>query len=341
MPDSLEKPVVLVAMDFSDDLMQLLRINAPQFQFVRHFPDVPETAWPDAQILYTGRKLPRPDQAPHLKWVQMHSAGIEHLYPEPLYRDRPDITFTTASGVHVRQMGQFALMMILAFHFKLKRMIEMQQGNIWRDDRAVIFQPLDLHMQTVGIVGYGTIGREVARLTKHIGMTVLATKRDAMHPAQSPDEYAPSGTGDPTGDIPDRLYPGEALATMARECDYLVNLLPFTEKTRHMINADVFAAMKPSAVFINLGRGGVVDDAAMIEALKNGIIAGAGLDVFETEPLPHTSPLWRMENVIISPHVSGGSATYHEKAAELFLANLKRYQEKKPLYNRVERARGY
>lgn len=340
MPDT-DKPLVLVTMDFSEELMDTLRLSAPQFQFIQHFPDVPDSAWTDAQIIYTARRFARPEQVPNLKWVQLHSAGIDHMVHEPLFRDRPDVIFTSASGVHVRHMAQFSLMMILAFHFKLKRMFEMQQANTWRDDRAVIFAPQDLHLQTVGITGYGTIGREVVRLAKGIGMTVLVTKRDVMHPAQSPDEYAPSGTGDPTGDLADRLYPSEALATMARECDYLVNLLPFTEKTRGMIGADIFDAMKPTAILINIGRGGTVDEAALIDALKNGQLGGAALDVFETEPLPHTSPLWKMENVIISPHISGNSATYHEKAAELFLANLKRYHEKKTLYNRVERGRGY
>jgi phosphoglycerate dehydrogenase-like enzyme len=103
----------------------------------------------------------------------------------------------------------------------------------------------------------------------------------------------------------------------------------------------VLAAMKPTAVFINVGRGATVDEAALIDALKHNRLGGAALDVFETEPLPHTSPLWKMENVIISPHVSGNSATYHDKAAEVFMANLKRFYDKKTLYNRVERGRGY
>lgn len=172
-------------------------------------------------------------------------------------------------------------------------------------------------------------------------MTVLATKRDAMHPAQSPDDYSPPHTGDPTGDLADRLYPGAALATMARDCDYLVILLPATPQTHHAVNAEILAAMKPGAFLINMGRGSVVDEAALIEALKHGRIAGAALDVFETEPLPITSPLWKLENVILSPHVGGGSATYHDMVMELFLANLKRYNDKKTLYNRVERGRGY
>lgn len=344
MPDPTDKPLVIVALDFSDELMEHIRLSAPQFHFVRHFPDVPESLWHDAQILYTVRRLPRPEQAPNLKWVQFHMAGVDSIMKEPLYLERSDITFTSASGVHTRQLAQFSLMMIMAFHFKLKRMIEFQQTTTWRDDRMnphAVFAPQDLHLQTVGIAGYGTIGRELARLAKGIGMTVLATKHNVMHPEQSPDDYSPPGTGDPSGDLPDRLYPSEAIASMARECDYLVNLLPLTDKTRGSISAEVIAAMKPSAVLVNVGRGGVVDEVALIDALKHGRLAGAALDVFETEPLPASSPFWKMENVIVSPHISGNSATYHEKAAEIFIANLKRYADKKPLYNRVERGRGY
>src|SRR5690606_27558402 len=142
-------------------------------------------------------------------------------------------------------------------------------------------------------------------------------------------------------DIPDRLYPAEALASMARECDFLVITLPLTEATRHQVNAEVLAAMKPTAVLINVGRGGVIDERALIDALSSGKLAGAGLDVFEQEPLPPESPLWKLENVIISPHVSGASVNYHRKAANLFIENLHRYVEGQPLINAVKRAHGY
>jgi phosphoglycerate dehydrogenase-like enzyme len=147
--------------------------------------------------------------------------------------------------------------------------------------------------------------------------------------------------GDPNAEIPDRLYPPEALASMARECDFLVLTLPLAEGTRHIVNEAVLSAMKPTAVLVNVGRGGTVDEAALINALAANKIAGAGLDVFEEEPLPPGSPLWNMDNVIISPHVSGTSAHYHEKAAALFMANLERYLEKRPLLNRVKRDHGY
>ncbi|MEL6527898.1 MAG: NAD(P)-dependent oxidoreductase, partial [Chloroflexota bacterium] len=178
-------------------------------------------------------------------------------------------------------------------------------------------------------------------LAQAFGMNVLATKRDAMTVKESDTDYSPEGTGDPDGVIPERIYPGEALATMAPECDYIVLTVPMTEQTRHMVNERVLNAMKETAVLVNIARGGVVDEKAMIKALTEGTIHGAALDVFEQEPLPEDSPLWGMDNVIISPHVSGNTDDYHEKAAELFIANLKRYLDKKPLYNQLNREAGY
>jgi phosphoglycerate dehydrogenase-like enzyme len=128
---------------------------------------------------------------------------------------------------------------------------------------------------------------------------------------------------------------------MARECDFLVITLPITESTRHSVNAEVLQQMKPSAVLINVGRGGVVDEKALVEALQSKKIKGAALDVFEEEPLPPASPLWKLENVIISPHVSGHTVNYHRKAATLFIENLHRYLDNRPLLNRVDRESGY
>jgi phosphoglycerate dehydrogenase-like enzyme len=208
------------------------------------------------------------------------------------------------------------------------------------DDRANVFNPHPLRGKTVGIVGYGNIGRELARAADALGMTVLATKRDVMHPADD-DSYHEAGTGDPEGEIPRRLYPPQALGSMAKECDFLVVTSPLTDETRHMVNAAVLKQMKKTAILINVGRGAVVDEAALIEALQAGRIGGAALDVFEQEPLPPESPLWKMENVIIAPHVSGSSAVYEDKLIDLFEENLQRYFDGRPLLNRVHRDRGY
>jgi phosphoglycerate dehydrogenase-like enzyme len=171
-------------------------------------------------------------------------------------------------------------------------------------------------------------------------MTVLAAKRDVMHPAQT-NKYAEPGTGDPDGDLPDRIYPVQAAASMVKECDFVVLACPLTRLTRQLVNEEVLAAMKPTAVLINVARGAVVDEAALISALAAGRLGGAALDVFEEEPLPATSPLWNLPNVIISPHVAGFRADYHQQAAAVFAENLRRYVENEPLLNQVSREREY
>jgi phosphoglycerate dehydrogenase-like enzyme len=171
-------------------------------------------------------------------------------------------------------------------------------------------------------------------------MTVLATKRDVMQPTDD-DAYHEPGTGDPEGEIPRRIYPPQAIGSMASECDFLVLTVPLTDETRQMVDEAVLKQMKKTAVLINVGRGAVVDEAALIEALQTRKIGGAALDVFEQEPLLPESPLWKLDNVIITPHISGNTALYNPKAAALFKENLERYVENEPLVNRVQRERGY
>jgi phosphoglycerate dehydrogenase-like enzyme len=339
MKDSSGAIKVVIAWDFSDEIIEQLREISPQLHIERHFPNVPESAWADAEILYTARKLPNPAQAPRLRWIQFHSAGLDGVMDEPIVKAE-DVEVTSASGIHASHMAEFCIAMILAFEFKLPKMLDLQAKAEWPQERANMFQPRGLRGQTLGIAGYGSIGRELARIADHMGMTVLATKRNLMQLTDE-NEYNESGLGDPTADIPARIYPNEALASMVSLCDYVVITLPLTPKTRHMVNEQVLKSMKPSAVLINVGRGGVIDEAALISALAAKTIAGAGLDVFEEEPLPGTSPLWNLDNLIISPHVSGNSARYYEKAAALFAENLQRYIENRPLLNRLDRQRGY
>lgn len=335
-----EKINVVVAMDFSDEIMQRIKDVSEDLHVRKHYPDVPSSAWNNAEILYTGNRFPAPEDAPHLRWIQLHSAGIEHILQQRIVQAE-DVAITSASGIHMTQIAHYCLMMMLAFHYKLPRMIDLQQKRTWAKNRGEIFAPSDLGSQTLGIVGYGSIARELARLASTMGMTVLATKRDAMRTEENDTDYSPDGTGDPDGTIPERIYPGEALATMVQDCDYVVVTVPMTEQTRHMVDERVLENMKDTAVLINIARGGVVDEKALITALSQEKIAGAALDVFEEEPLPSSSPLWQLENVIISPHISGNTSSYHEKASELFIANLRRYLEKKPLYNQLDRELGY
>jgi phosphoglycerate dehydrogenase-like enzyme len=337
MTDADHKRIV-VAMDFSDELMQQVRDAAPGFKVERHFPDVPEAVWGDTEILYTLRRYPTPEQAPRLRWIQLHFAGVDSALKNPIIQAE-DIEVTSASGIHATPIAEYVLGMMLAFNLKLPLMMKHKTQATWPEKRHEIFVPKPLRNKTVGIVGYGSIGREVARLAQSFGMTVLAAKRNVKR-TDDPD-YTEPGLGDPTGDIPERIYPTQALASMAKECDYLVIAAPSTKETHHMVNAEVLGAMKKTAVIINIARGELIDEAALISALAAEKIGGAALDVFEQEPLPAGSPLWNLENVIISPHVSGNNADYHKRAAALFVENLRRYIEKRPLLNRLERDRGY
>lgn len=331
---------VVVSMDFSDALIEQIRAVSPRLLVERYYPDVPPRAWAEAEILYTLYNFPaQPADAPRLRWVQMHTAGIDHIAAQPLFAAH-EVEFTTASGTHAVPLSEYCLAMMLAFTYRLPRMIAFQREATWPDNAHGIFAPRALRGQTVGIVGYGSIGRELARQCDALGMTVLAVKRDVMHPADR-DSYREPGTGDPEGEIPTRIYPPQALASMAGECDFLVLIAPLTGESRQMVNETVLKAMKKTAVLINVARGAVVDEAALIAALAAGRMGGAALDVFEEEPLPASSPLWKLENVIISPHVGGSSVGYHDKTAAVFIENLGRYLEKRPLINRVRREVGY
>jgi phosphoglycerate dehydrogenase-like enzyme len=330
---------VIIAYDFADDLIDQFRAVSPRLRIDKHYPHVPENAWGDVEVLYAGRELPDPSQSPRLRWIQIHSAGYDHILGAPIIQAE-DVEITSTSGIHATPMAEFSLMMMLAFEYRLPHMLRFQANAEWPANRYDIFNPRELRGQTLGIVGYGSIGRELARLADALGMTVVATKRNIKQTAEN-DEYTPPGTGDPTGDIPTRLYPPEALASMVSVCDYVVVTVPRAPGTYHLINEDILNAMKPSAVLINVGRGGVIDEDALVSALAANRIAGAALDVFEEEPLPATSPLWNLDNIIIAPHVSGYSQRYDEKAAQVFIENLNRYLSNEALLNRLDRTRGY
>ena len=339
MSDTQELIRVVAAIDFSDEIMESLREISPRLQISRHFPDVPDDVMAEAEVLYTVRHFPEPAQAPNLRWIQLNHAGVERTLSHTIVQ-RGTVVVTTGSGIHAVQMAEYCLGMMLAFMYQIPLLLEYQAKSEWPQNQYDIFAPHGLRDQTLGIVGYGSIGRELARMADALGMVVLATKRDLMRTTEL-DGYAEPGTGDPLGDIPERIYPPEAVGSMAEVCDFLVVTVPYTDDTHAIISADVLRRMKSSAVLINVARGGVVDEEALIEALKAQKIAGAALDVFVEEPLPASSPLWELPNVILSPHVSGNTSRYHEKAAALFAENLRRYVERRPLLNRIDHERGY
>jgi len=333
---------VLVTVDFSQELIERIKTVSPRL-VVRKIPakvpgDVPAEAWGDVEILYTHKVLPLPDQAPQLKWIQFHRAGNE-LFAEAPILSKPGLETVSMSGSSAPQVAEYVLGMMLALGHRLPLAMEQQERANWSENRGKIFLPQELNQSTVGIVGFGSIGRQVAKLLHAFGAQVLATKRDAM---QLVDEgYMIEGTGDFQGDCVQRLYPAQALNSMLRECDYVVVCVPLTDDTLDLISEEQLEMMKPGAFLVDVSRGGVINHADLIQALEEGQIAGAALDVFPEEPLSEDSPLWKMPNVILTPHIAGVSREYNSRAVDLFVENLERYLNGNPLLNRIDWQRGY
>lgn len=333
---------VLITIPFAEPLVERLRAVSPRLNIqvspARAGADLPMDNLQEVEVLYTARALPEPDLVPELRWIQFHFAGIDHVSDHPLVRSN-SVQITTLSGAAVSQMAEFALMSMLALGRHLLRMAADKRERRWADDRFDRFSPVELRDSTVGIVGYGSIGREIARLCRAFGAEILSVKRDLMHLKQ--ENYRQEGMGDPEAELVNRIYPPEAAASMAALCDFLVVTVPLTAQTRGMIGKEILGEMKDDAFLIDISRGGVVDHGALIEALQEGSIAGAALDVYPVEPLPESSPLWRLPNVILSPHVAGASPRYLEKAADLFADNLRRFLAEEPLLNLYDPERGY
>jgi phosphoglycerate dehydrogenase-like enzyme len=292
----------------------------------------------EVEVIYAWQAIPLPENTPKLRWVQLHSAGADSILQHPLYL-QSDVIFTTANGIHAIPLAEYAIAQVMAFAHHLPRMFEDKSNRVWAKGRWNRYVPSEVHAATLGIVGYGSIGRHIARLAQGLGMRVLAIKRDVRHLADR--RYITPGIGDPEGDLPDRIYPLQALLSFLSECDYVVLTVPLTAQTYHLIDAAALAAMKPDAVLINIARGDVVDEQELVAVLEQGKIRGAALDVFSVEPLPEDHPFWKLPNVIISPHVGGFTPHYDDRATDIFAENLRRYIAGETLLNIVNRELGY
>jgi phosphoglycerate dehydrogenase-like enzyme len=330
---------VLVTMPFGESQLAPLRALSPALRVTCE--DARRADYSRVDVLYTGMPPRDLSKAPGLKWVQLHMAGVNALRDHPLFTDTP-VLLTTTSGVHAATIAEYAITVLLALAHRVPRMVEWQGKGVWPPDeqRWSLFVPTELRGSTLGIIGYGSIGRELARIAKAaFGMTVLACKRN---PTQREDEgYALPGTGDPHGALPEAWFPPEKLSELLARSDAVVMCAPLTKDTERMIGAAELRAMKASAYFVNVGRGATVDESALAKALSEKRIAGAAVDVFAQEPPPAGHPLYGLDNVIVSPHVSGFLPSYDDKCAELFAENLRRYLAGAPLLNLVDRAKGY
>jgi len=293
---------------------------------VGNTPEAFERAAPDANVIFNwsgSRDLLREvfPMAPKVRWVHSRSAGLDNLlFPELVESPVP---LTNGTGVFSPSLGEFALAAILYFAKDFRRMIRNQMAGRWEQ-----FDIAEISGQIVGIVGYGDIGRAVATRVHAMGMRVFAVKRHGP----------PIDNADP---LADRIYSPEHRVEMISRCDYVVVAAPLTPETRGMIGEAEFAAMKPSGVIINVGRGPVIDEEAMLKALTEGRIKGAGLDVFTHEPLPPGHPFYRLENVLLSPHCADHTADWLEQAMRFFLENFERFRKGEPLLNVVNKKLGY
>ena len=265
-----------------------------------------------------------PELAPNVRWIQATSAGIGQFVRRTSYATRmPATVFTTASGVHAQPLAEFCLLAMLLFSRNIFTIQDQQDRKHWERLAGT-----DLLGRTLGIVGMGKVGREIARLSRPLGLQILGIKRHA------------DGI-DPANYHVDKLYGSDGLDDLLRQAEYLVLCLPHTDETTKLIGARELALLPQNAVLINIARGAVVDEAALIEALQSGHLGGAALDVFEEEPLPEKSPLWDMPNVLVSPHSASTSDRENERLTDLFCANLRCFLSGKPMQNVLDVDRLY
>ncbi|GAB1318468.1 D-isomer specific 2-hydroxyacid dehydrogenase NAD-binding domain-containing protein [Madurella fahalii] len=311
--------------------------------------DLPAEVWEDVTIILTFGTFPKPQEAPKLEYVQLMSAGANHVLDNPLFKDT-DVTFCTANGIHGPQISEWIISTYLAFEHRFAEYLEKQKQAHW--DRGNMMGMEDAVGKTVGILGYGSIGRQAARLATALGMSVHAY---TLHPRRTPSSrrdksWTPPGLGDPEGIFPSKWFSGGSTADLhgflASGLDLLVVATPLTDKTAYLLGKAEFEVLaadgrKGRAFVSNIARGAVIDTAALIDALDDGTIKGAALDVTDPEPLPDGHPLWKAKNVIITPHVSGASAKYFERVLAVLEFNLTRMSEGRELVNKVDKKAGY
>ncbi len=286
------------------------------------FPDELLPLVPEAQVILTSRLPANLQQtAPHLRWVQLISAGADVAVRDGL--ERSSLVFTTASGIHAVPISEWALGSMIALAKEFPAAIRAQDGgDYWK------FIGGELAGRTAGILGLGKIGSRVARLCRALDMRVLAMRRSVAEPVAD------------QGDV-DLLLPPSDLPRMLRESDFLIICLPGTPETLGLVGEEQIRQMKRGSYILNVGRGGIVDEVALVSALRDGHLAGAALDVFAREPLPPDSPLWSEPRLLMTAHVAGNSLLYEERATDLFLENLRRYLDGQDLLNVYDPDRGY
>ena len=314
-------------------LLLTTRMGDPYFGLLDDLPDV-QKVWAstpdeiareivDADVVYGWPNLEQFQAAKQLKWIQVPSAGVEMLcsIPEVV---ASDVTIANSRGAHARVIAEHTFAMLLAFTRGLHRFEQDKSARRWSRD-AAIPDVLEIAGWTIGIVGYGQIGQQVARRAIGFEMNVLAVDIESM-----PD--APHGV---------EVWGLDRLPELFEQSDAVVIAAPFTPESRHMINTDLLNRMKPTAYLLVESRGGILDEPALVDVLKKGKIAAAGLDVYEEEPLGANSVLWDIPNLIMTPHLAGASIQKDRRCVEILRENLGRFQRGETLMNLIDKRKGY
>lgn len=336
---------VLCARPFTDAQLAAMRAVSPRLVIDQRpamtRAELAAVVSPEVEVLFSTVAPPTLEKLPRLRWFQCRSAGMNAVVDTPLWAN-PAVAVTSASGVHAVTMAEYTTGMMIALARDFLGYLSFQRRACWPrqpKNNHQQFPGRELRGATVLIVGYGSIGREIGRQCQALGLRVLAVKRDPSRRADA--GFMVPGTGDPQGNIPEKIAGPSDLVHMLPEAEYVVLCSALTPGTKHLIGERELRLMRPDAFLINVGRGGIVEESALVQALRERWIAGAGLDVFATEPLPAESPLWSLDNVFLSPHISGVTPRYDDHMAALFTENLRRYIAQEPLLNLVDRALGY
>lgn len=316
---------LIVHYDKPELVLDVLRQRHPAVSFAcaTDYPSLPGMlARERPEVLFTIRFAGTPDfpcaavlGAPSLRWVSVGGSGVDHLGAW----DPARLTVTNAAGVAAEVMAEYAIGGLLHFSLGLDTFARLQRQHAWTSGSVA-----SLRGQHLAILGLGKTGQAVARLAKALGMTVTGIR---ARPAPTPNV--------------DRVAPMAELHAVLAEANCVAVCLPLSAATRGLLDATAFAALKPGAILVDISRGGIVQQAALVEALGSGRLRGAALDVFETEPLPAENPLWDLENAIVTPHCSSVYAGWERRAMEMFCDNLDRWQRGAPLENVVDPQRGY
>ena len=321
---------VVTTFPFTPESQQLLKEAAATESLVMTTADELSVHLPDAEILCSYFIPPEwRTLAPKLRWLQFPGAGVDSLTTTGLLDTNSGVIVTTAAGIHAETISEYVFGSMLMFNWNWPQMVRLQDDHVWA--RSATWYHLggrELAGQTLGIIGLGHIGRRIAQLGHAFGMRVLGIRR-SIH-----------NSGEQESDV-DQTFLPEQLHELLRLSDYVVISVPLTQETEKMIGEAQLRIMRNNAYLVNIARGHVIDEQALIQALREGWIAGAGLDVTEEEPLPAESLLYSMPNVILTPHISGNSVHYDARLAALFADNLKRYRSGQQLQNRYEPSRGY